>query len=78
MLDKLLAFLGVGAIHRTAMVAGVASNVVKAFDQEFAQDHNAKNAAIDTLVQLLLAHKVIDPQVAPVAPPVVNAPVVAQ
>ncbi len=71
MLDKLLAFLGVGAIHRTAMVAGVASNVVKAFEQEFAQDHNAKNAAIDTLVQLLLAHKVIqpsEPQPAPVAP----------
>lgn len=78
MLDKLLAFLGVGAIHRTAMVAGVASNVVKAFEQEFAQDHNGKNAAIDTLVQLLLAHKVADPQTAPVAPPVANAPAGAQ
>lgn len=63
MLDKLLAFLGVGAIHKTAMVAGVASNVVKAFEQEFAQDHNGKNAAIDTLVQLLLAHKSIEPSV---------------
>lgn len=69
MLDKLFAFLGVGAIHRTAMVAGVASNVIKAFEQEFAQDHNAKNAAIDTLVQLLQAHKVVEPA----APPVVQA-----
>jgi len=57
MLDRLFNFLGEGAIHRTAMVANICSNVVKAFEQEFQQDGNAKDAAIDTLISLLQQHK---------------------
>lgn len=58
LLDKLFSFLsGDRAMHRTAMVANVASNVVTAFEQEFQQDGNAKDAAIDTLIGLLQQHK---------------------
>ena len=30
---------------------------VKAFEQEFAKDQDAKNAAVDSLVQILLSYK---------------------
>ena len=54
MIDKLLSLIG---IHRVGLVVGVASNVVKAFEQEFAKDQNAKIAAIDTLLQILQSYK---------------------
>jgi hypothetical protein len=57
MLDGLFSIFKNGAIHRTALVTGIASNVVKAFEQEFAQDGNAKDAAIDALIYLLQQHK---------------------
>ena len=54
MIDKLLSLIG---IHRASLVMGIASNVIKAFEQEFAKDQNAKSAAIDTLVQVLQSYK---------------------
>ena len=65
MMDKLLSLLG---IHRTGMVFGIASNIIKAFDQEFQKDQNAKNAAIDSIVQILLSYK-DSVKAAPVSPP---------
>lgn len=53
MLDILFSSFGSSAIHRTAMISSVASNVSKAFDQEFAQDHSMKQIAIDSLIKLL-------------------------
>lgn len=54
MIDKLLSLLG---IHRTGMVFGIASNIIKAFDTEFGKDCDAKNAAIDSIVAILLSYK---------------------
>lgn len=71
MLDQLLSLIGV---HRVGLVAGVASQVIRTFEQEFAQDHNAKNAAIDTMIDVLNKHKVIEAASAPVAPAPVVAP----
>lgn len=71
MLDSLLAILG---IHRVGMLATVASQVIRTFEQEFQQDHSAKAAAIDTLIDVLQKHKSAVP-VEPVAPvvPVIPA-----
>lgn len=54
MIEKLLNLFG---IHQSAMVVGVASNVVKAFETEYAQDHDAKLAAYDTLIAVLQQHR---------------------
>lgn len=66
MMDKILSLLG---IHRAGFLLGIASNVIRAFEQEFAQDHDAKTAAIAALVDVLNQHKD-----APAAPAPVNAP----
>lgn len=57
MFDSLLTVFGTGAIHRIGMVVTVASQVLKTFEQEFAQDKDAKNAAIDTIIELLQKNK---------------------
>lgn len=54
MMNELLSLFGV---HRAGLVLGVASNVVRAFEQEFANDHDAKCAAISALVDVLNEHK---------------------
>lgn len=66
MIDKLLSLLG---IHRVGMVFGIASNVIKAFEQEFAKDLDSKNAAIDAVIQILTSYK-DSVKTAPPAPPV--------
>jgi len=69
MMDKLLSLLG---IHRVGMVFGIASNIIKAFDQEFQKDQDGKNAAIDSIVQILLSYKdsvKAAPATPPTAPP---------
>ena len=69
MMDKLLSLLG---IHRVGMVFGIASNIIKAFDQEFQKDQDGKNAAIDSIVQILLSYKdsvKSAPATPPAAPP---------
>jgi len=57
MIEKLFSVFGLNGIHRVGMIVSVASQVVKTFEQEFAQDHDGKNAAIDAIVELLLKHK---------------------
>ncbi len=57
MLESLFTSFGSGAIHRICMVTQITSNVLKALDQEFAQDKALKNTAIDALVDLLQKHK---------------------
>lgn len=56
MLEKLFALFG-DNVHRISMVISIGSNIMKAFDTEFAADKNAKNAAIDTLIEILAKHK---------------------
>lgn len=62
MIDKFLSLFGV---HRVGMVLTVASQVIRTFEQEFAQDKDAKNAAIDSIVEVLLQHKEAAPAIAP-------------
>lgn len=73
MISGLLAVLG---IHKAGMVLGVASNVIRAFEIEFANDHNVRNAALSALIDILQAHKdappVPDPVNVPAAPAVQN------
>ena len=54
MIDKLLDIFGV---HQTGMVIGIASNIIKAFETEYAQDHEAKLAAIDSIISVLQKHR---------------------
>lgn len=54
MIDKFLSIFG---IHRVGMVVTVASQVIRTFESEFAKDGDAKNAAIDAVVEILLNHK---------------------
>lgn len=54
MIDNLLSLFGV---HQTGMVIGIASNVIKAFETEYAQNHDAKLAALDAIIDVLQKHK---------------------
>lgn len=50
-------------------IVGTVENMVACFEQEFKQDQNAKNAAIDAVIKLLEAHKApVTPEV-PATPP---------
>lgn len=57
MIDRLMDVFGYGAIHKIGLLTGMASQVARTFEQEFAQDHDSKNAAIDALIELLQKHK---------------------
>ncbi len=65
MIDKFLSIFGV---HRVGMLVTVASQVIRTFEQEFAQDHDAKNAAIDAIIEVLQTHKSVVPKIAPGTP----------
>jgi hypothetical protein len=57
MIDQFFSLFQNGAVHKIALLTGVCSQVIRTFEQEFAQDQNAKAAAIDTLIDLLQRHK---------------------
>lgn len=57
MIEKFFEIFKDGAMHKIALLTGMASQVIRTFDQEFSQDKNAKEAAIDTLIDLLKKHK---------------------
>lgn len=63
MMNELLSLFGT---HKSAFILGLASNVVRAFEQEFAQDHDAKIKALSVLVDILVEHKKAPPIPAPV------------
>jgi len=70
MIDRFLEIFGLGALHKVGMVTGVASQVIRTFEQELAQNHTARNACIDALIELLQKHKDIPtPAPAPVEEP---------
>jgi hypothetical protein len=70
MLKELLSIFSSNSVHRLALVTSIGANVIKTFEQEFAADHSAKDAAIDTLVALLQSHKGAPAAPAPAQPPV--------
>ena len=72
MISQLLSDFG---IHKVGMILGVASNVVRAFETEFAQDHDVKVAALSALIEVLEARRDAPAPPAPVNAPVSPAPV---
>lgn len=70
MFGSILSSFGVGAIHRLAMITGFTSNIIRTFEQEFANDQNAKNAAIDSIIDLLKSHKDLKQDESPKEPTV--------
>ena len=82
MIDKFFSLFQSGAVHKIALLTGVCSQVIRTFEQEFAQDANSKDAAIDTLIDLLQKHKTSSqapavPVVPPAQDPVPNSILVA-
>ena len=67
MLDEILVKLGLGSIHRVCMITNIVSQIVKAFEADYAQDGNAKNTAIDAVVVLLQKQKDIAATIEPKA-----------
>lgn len=57
MLDALFNLFKSQKLTKFVSVVGTIENLVSVFDQEFEQDNNAKNAAIDTIIKLLESHK---------------------
>lgn len=57
MIEKLFSIFSSNQVSRIALVTTIAANIIKTFEQEFAEDHDAKNAAIDTMIDLLKMHK---------------------
>lgn len=54
MIEKLFSVFG---IHKIGLITGMASQIVRTFEQEFAKDGDAKNAAIDAIIEMLQRHK---------------------
>lgn len=54
MLDNLLEKVGV---HRSGMVLGICSNIIKALETEFKDDKDAKNHVLESLIALLEKQK---------------------
>lgn len=67
MIDKFFTMFKNSAVHKIALLTGICSQVIRTFEQEFAQDNDAKNLAIDTTIDLLKQHKVAPVQDAPKA-----------
>ena len=70
MIEQFFSLFKNSAVHKVALLTSVCSQVIRTFEQEFNQDQSTRDAAIDTLIDLLQKHKS-----APVAtPPAVPAP----
>lgn len=57
MLDILFNLFKSNNLSKLTSVLGIIENLVTTFEAEFAEDKNAKNAAIDTIIKLLESHK---------------------
>ena len=75
MIEQLFSIFGKGTAHKLALLTAVGSNVIRTFEQEFAQDKNARDAAIDTLIAILQKHKEEQPP-PPGVQPVHQIPIV--
>jgi hypothetical protein len=65
MLDKFFHSLKNDGIHKASTIMTMGSNIIKVFEQEFAENHDAKMAGIDTLIYILTQHKeAVDAEVA--------------
>lgn len=65
MIEKLLEIFGQTGIHKIGMITGVASQVVRTLEQEFAGNHDGKCVAIDSIIDILQKHKNIPVETKP-------------
>lgn len=61
MIEKLFYCFGINAVHKICTVFNVVSQVLKVIDQEFHEDKQSRNTAIDAIVELLQKHKDVIP-----------------
>ncbi len=61
MIEKFFGLFQNQAVHKIGLLTSVCSQVIRTFEQEFGQDQDAKNAAIDTMIELLQKHKNLPP-----------------
>ncbi len=54
MISEILSIFG---IHKAGFLLTLASNVIRAFEQEFGENHDAKKAAINSLIDVLVQHR---------------------
>lgn len=57
MIEKFFALFQGAAVHKIGLLTSVCSQVIRTFEQEFGQDLDARNAALDTMIELLQKHK---------------------
>ena len=57
MLEKIFSLFDSEAIHKSAMVLNIGSQVMRTFEKEFSADASAKNAAIDMMIKILESQK---------------------
>ena len=57
MLDALFNLFKTQKLTKFVSVVGTIENLIVVFEQEFEQDNNAKNAAIDSIIKILESHK---------------------
>lgn len=74
MLEKLFSIFNSSSIHRISFVVSLASNIIKAIDQECATDTNAKDTIIDVLIALLQKSKSATSQLSTSTPAPGNTP----
>ena len=60
MLEKIFNLFGTEAVHKSAMILSIGSQIIKTIEKEFANDASAKNAAIDMMINILQSQK--DPE----------------
>ena len=61
MIEKFFSMFQNIAVHKMAFLTTICSQVISSFEREFLQDLNARDAAIDTLIDLLQKHKTTVP-----------------
>lgn len=57
MLDVLFNLFKSNNLSKLTSVLGMIENLISTFEAEFAEDKNAKDAALDTIIKLLESHK---------------------
>jgi hypothetical protein len=57
MIEKFFSLFKETAVHKMAVLTGVCSQIIRTFEQEYAAEPEAKDAAIDTIIDLLQKYK---------------------
>ena len=72
MLNETLSIFPKKNVHRLALVTSIVSNIMNTLDQEFAQEPESRDTAIDALISFISSYK--GKPIDPVVPPMPQAP----